>query len=124
VYHNTVHGSGMKIGEKHGIILRNNLFFSLPSGQKAISGWASTGIDSDYNLMALRGWAFREGPPSIVRSSNEGIVVNRTAGDFLLIETSPARDRGLDLSDTGITVDYDEIVRPRGPAWDMGAYEF
>jgi hypothetical protein len=124
VYNNTVHGAGVKIGETHGIILRNNLLFGLPSGQKAISGWESTGIDSDYNLMAPRGSAFPEGSHSVVRSSNEGIVVNRTAGDFHLIETSPARDRGLDLSDTGITVDYDEVERPRGPAWDVGAYEF
>src|SRR5438477_485704 len=112
---------GVGIGETHGIKLRNNLL--LGNGTQ-IRGYNATGIDSDYNLLAPAGSEFAEGPHSIVRTSTTGIVVNLATGDFHPGPASPARAAGADLSATGLGTDLDGLVRPQGPAWDIGAYAF
>ena len=42
--------------------------------------------------------------------------------DFHLTRNSTAIDGGLTLS--GVTNDYEGVVRPQGTAYDIGAYEF
>jgi hypothetical protein len=41
-----------------------------------------------------------------------------------LLPTSPAIDKGVDLSGEGITTDQRGVTRPQGAAFDIGAYEF
>ena len=54
---------------------------------------------------------------------------NPAAGDFHLQSGSPAINQGADLSgpigctDGSTCVDFAGTIRPRGPAWDIGAYE-
>jgi hypothetical protein len=48
---------------------------------------------------------------------------NFTNDDFHLQSTSPCHDTGADLSPYGITTDHDGNPRPRGAAYDMGAFE-
>ena len=45
------------------------------------------------------------------------------ADDFHLLETSSAIDTGFDFSGI-ITDDYDDVVRPQGSEYDIGAYEY
>ena len=49
--------------------------------------------------------------------------VNTTAGDFHLQSTSPAINKGKDLS-AFFNYDYENTSRPQGAGWDMGPYEF
>lgn len=46
-----------------------------------------------------------------------------SATDYHPSSNSPLIDSGTDVSSYGITSDYDGVVRPRGAAYDVGAYE-
>jgi hypothetical protein len=50
--------------------------------------------------------------------------VNPLANDFRLQSTSPAIDKGSDLSTEGILVDASGRSRPQGSGYDIGAYEY
>src|SRR5690606_29902540 len=45
------------------------------------------------------------------------------AFDFHLKAVSPAVDAGMDMSGQGVVSDYEFIPRPRGKAYDAGAFE-
>lgn len=47
-----------------------------------------------------------------------------SSDDYSLTDVSPARNAGADLSSYGIDVDYDGVARPKGAAYDEGAYEY
>lgn len=49
---------------------------------------------------------------------------NIDVGDFRLLETSPARDAGRDVSAYGVKKDFMGNARPGGTAFDIGAFEF
>jgi len=44
--------------------------------------------------------------------------------DMRLLPTSPAIDKGKDLTSFGVTTDFDLNTRPYGAAFDIGAFEF
>lgn len=46
-----------------------------------------------------------------------------SSGDLRLQAGSPVVDAGQDASALGVGVDFDGVARPRGLAWDIGAYE-
>jgi len=134
IYNNTIYkGTLGGIGLNNFLdtpVLRNNIVFNTSDRIDGDGSFPS--VDSDYNLLAPGGSSLREGSHSIVRTGNNGIVVNAAGGDFHLISTSPSRDKGLDLSalgnlaagSTAFSVDIANTPRPQGPAWDIGAYEF
>jgi parallel beta-helix repeat protein len=126
IYNNTLYrnAGNVSIGQTNGIILRNNLVFGDSTGGNQMDAWSSTGIDSDYNLMAPTGAGFTEGTHSRVVTSTSGIVVNPANGDFYQVSGSPVIDKGADLSATGFAIDFSGIFRPQGAAWDIGAYEY
>jgi parallel beta-helix repeat protein len=123
IYNNTLYGNmiASSIGVTNGVTLRNNLFINNGSGGNS---WRSSDISSDYNLFAPERASFPEGTHSIIVNQTSGIMVGPAQGDFHLMPTSPAVDKGADLSVTGFATDLDGISRPQGTAWDMGAYEF
>jgi hypothetical protein len=49
---------------------------------------------------------------------------NAGAGDYRLLENSPARDAGRDVSSFGVKKDFMGTARPNGTAFDIGAFEF
>ncbi len=51
------------------------------------------------------------------------LFVDSLNGDFRLSENSPAIDSGLDLSSIGYNFDLDNMPRPSGSNYDIGAYE-
>lgn len=55
---------------------------------------------------------------------NDLKFVNPSAKDYRLQPGSPAIDAGRDMSTYGITFDLDEKPRPKGSAWDIGAFEY
>lgn len=103
-YNNTIYGNaaqGLVIGSGgSGTIVRNNIVFSNGS---AISDFGS-GSTLSHNL------------------TTDPSFVNAGAADFHLQSGSAARDAGVTLSD--VTVDHDDVARPQGAAYCIGAYEF
>ena len=55
---------------------------------------------------------------------SEAGFVDASGGDYQLTASSPAVDAGSDVSQYGITDDYEGTTRPIGPAYDIGAYEY
>ena len=46
------------------------------------------------------------------------------AGNFRLLADSPPRDAGADAGLMGVTSDYDNVPRPNGAGFDIGAFEY
>jgi parallel beta-helix repeat protein len=51
------------------------------------------------------------------------MFVNPNKDDYSLGSASPAVDAGIDLSNQGITTDYEGVTRPQGVDYDTGAHE-
>jgi hypothetical protein len=132
IYNNTVYGAatGVASGDSHGLILRNNL---LLNNSVQTSQWNSDGFNSDYNFFAPTGGSgWNEGSHSIVQGSTSGIVMDAANGNFHLVSTSPAVDKGINLSSlanlavgaTAFRTDLTNFTRSQGVAWDIGAYGY
>ncbi|HEY9008843.1 PKD domain-containing protein [Ohtaekwangia sp.] len=48
---------------------------------------------------------------------------NAAAGDYHLLSTSPALNKGASVSTYGVTFDFDNKARPSGGVYDIGAFE-
>ena len=85
-------------------IILNNILYQNPYGNKILD----YGPDAfaDYNLVG----------------NTDPKFVNAAAHDFHLQADSPAIDAGATLRE--VTTDYEEVQRPQGKAYDMGAYEY
>jgi hypothetical protein len=59
-----------------------------------------------------------------VTSVSAAKFVNPAAYDYHLLSGSPAIDGGIDMRAAGITYDRDNNVRPKGVAFDLGAFEY
>ncbi|MGI8475028.1 MAG: right-handed parallel beta-helix repeat-containing protein [Thermomicrobiales bacterium] len=118
-----------------GNILADNILFTAHSWRGSISlGGGMTGFASDHNVvmdrfsvddgdtrLGLAGWrALGHDAASIIATPAQ-LFIDSGNGDFHLKPGSPAIDAGATL--TGVTDDLDGIARPRGSAYDIGAYE-
>jgi len=132
VYNNTVYrneGRGIGIGGCTDVTVQNNLVFDNNrlggDGNHQLTTYGSTNITSDYNLFSAPGpepgWP--EGPNSIIVTDIGRLVVDLAGRDPHLAPSSPAVDKGADLSATGLASDFDGVPRPQGLGWDIGAYE-
>jgi hypothetical protein len=111
IFNNTIVGNGraMHIGASRAEI-RNNIIYG--NSQGIVN--QSTNIAFSNNLCGTAGTGCQfVGDPRFV---------NRAAGDYHLRSGSPAIDRGQTLSQ--VPRDYDDVLRPQGAAYDIGAYEF
>lgn len=80
---------------------RNNLLFSTPGqGQGQFKQYGADRVNVDPEF------------------------VDRDAGDYRLLPSSPARDAGVAIPGWPNPVDYDGVGRPQGGGWDIGAYEY
>ena len=52
------------------------------------------------------------------------LFVDTLNNDYRILSNSPAVDNGLDLTEYGITFDFDYNIRPSGNRFDIGAYQF
>jgi hypothetical protein len=62
------------------------------------------------------------GTASASNLTTDPSFVNAVAADFHLQSTSPAINTGMTL--TTVTNDFDNVPRPQGNRYDIGAYEF
>ena len=133
VYNNTFYKSGWgnnrvimlrndaTRGNSSGSEIKNNIF--LDTGTSSTTGWytADTGVtySADYNLIHPTKSGFSE-----INGFNgiDPLLVNVAADNFRLKSNSPAINSGIQIST--FSNDKDNILRPKGIGWDIGAYEF
>jgi parallel beta-helix repeat protein len=140
-YNNGDTGIGMFYGSNNKIY--NNVIYNNGSGI-----WANSGNSQWYNNTIYgntRSGIYADGSEGIFRNNivynNDGgniqnlgnnilsnnlttnpLFVNTGAGDFHLQSGSAAINAGQAISE--ITADFDGILRPQGPGYDIGAYEY
>lgn len=138
VYNNTIAGNGtqgIQITTSNTTVtiaeMKNNVIFSSTNFEMFVSSGVTLS-DVDYNLYyrasgnsfsyqgAEKTWAQWQGLGFDANGLNTDPLLN---GDYTPNDSSPVVDVGIDLSGT-FTTDKNNITRPQGSAWDMGAYEF
>lgn len=102
--------------------LRNNIAYELP-GEAYLTGSTVNGcsrcVTGSNNL-----WFGVGAPPqqTIANINTDPLFANLSLHDFHLSSGSPAKDAGLAI--TGLTGDFDGILRPQGKTFDVGAFEY
>jgi hypothetical protein len=106
-----------------GNVFSNNLYYN--SSRSQIGVWNSAPNQAPYDNnhvgnLTLTQWM------SVSKDTNSLSLnpqfVNAATGDFHLQTTSPAIDRGIDV--TEVLTDFGGTLRPQGAAYDIGANEF
>jgi parallel beta-helix repeat protein len=105
IYNNTIYnhtgGSAIQILGGSNTQIRNNILYQ---NGATISTYGGSGLTTSNNL-----------------TSNPQFV-SPSAGDFHLKSGSPAIDAGMKLD--VVAADFDNIPRPSGPSYDIGAHEY
>ena len=120
-----------------GTILYNNILYNYHSWHGSIDFDSASlpGLASDYNgvmdrltpddntVVTLAAWSASTGQDkhSLVATPAQ-LFVNPDAGNFHLLNASPAIDKG--TSKDAPARDIEGNARPYGAAWDIGAYEW
>jgi len=85
--------------------VRNNLASAPGTTDPQLIVGSGSGLTADHNLLT--------GSPGFV---------NAPAGDFRLLDGSPAIDAGVFLPQ--VFDDWRGVLRPQGATYDLGAYEY
>ncbi len=128
IYNNTVfnnHEGGIYV-EASGPIIRNNI--SYKNSGYGIRIGSSINVKIDNNLLSGNaGGNFRDSSGQAVLSHNlignsyEPKFIDLSGADFRLSAGSSAIDKGITLPE--VSSDFTGVARPKGAAYDIGAYE-
>jgi hypothetical protein len=111
------HGIGFSGQYCQGGEVRNNIFYNTNTSY----WWADTAQASgDYNLIMGASAPTVRGPHDLL--GQDPRFVDSLANNFRLQSSSPARDAGDSLLE--VREDILGTLRPQGPRWDIGAYEY
>ncbi len=113
--------------------LRNNILIHDGSrGGIEIDNYSLTGLDSDYNVLSkvsvddtwlsLAAWQSGYGRDAATFDASAAATFVDPATDHTLLAGALARDSG--VAEPTVAVDLEGALRPQGPAWDRGAYEY
>jgi parallel beta-helix repeat protein len=114
--------TGVGISNLSNCKVKNNIFYDQDYKAWEAKG-TNPGLDVDYNCMYRSDGKTPNGvqKPHDLWGINP-LFVNVGQDDYHLQSNSPCIDAGITLS--GVTDDYDGNPRPRGAAFDIGAYEY
>lgn len=116
---------GMAIGEQSPYLtVLNNIFYDNGSGTQLADETSKPGSVFDHNLH-YPDFSNPAKQPEFDRHSLFGVdpqFVDATHGNFHLLPTSPAIDRGLAQAD--FNYDQGMAARPQQAGWDLGAWEY
>jgi hypothetical protein len=124
------HDSIVVAGTGYHII--NNTFVNMPGFGLKMYTDRNTIFNFQNNIIAGSGKDFTSVPPSVAFNSTNNIMdhdiqkiyfMDYAGGNFRLTEISPAVDAGIDMAASGVLMDFENILRPRGKTYDAGAYE-
>ncbi|MFA5976328.1 MAG: choice-of-anchor Q domain-containing protein [Elusimicrobiota bacterium] len=131
LYNNLVYDSGYSPHESDSgllsildgsVYIRNNIFYSNGTtyAQYLVPGSIDP-VSSSNNL-----WCGNGAPPVWDTSAlnSDPHFYNFPTKDFHLQSDSPAMDAGSSLVNSIVSMDYDGLLRPQGPAYDIGPYEY
>ena len=108
-YNNTLYGNpiGIQISTSkvENLIIQNNIISNSRTAISIGGGVPIGQITQDHNLTV-----------------GDMKFANASAGDFHLLVGSPAIDAGIPVS--AVTKDFDDVGRPKGTGYDIGAYEY
>ena len=128
VYNNTFYNldeQAVNLANAPGSKIQNNLFYNVGSDTDAYVGFRdvySTGLTIGYNAhYSSAGVPAGSAYPNDIWDTNP-VVVNAGTYDFHLQTSSPLKNTGATI--TSITVDYDSLARPKGSAYEIGAFEY
>lgn len=127
---NSRYAIGLKNGSINNGVFGNILLNAGPRGSLDVDPDSQVGLQSDYNIVVdefsdddnflnIAQWrALGFDVHSIIATPSQVFV---SGTDYHLAATSPARDAGIPLID--LPTDIEDVVRPQGAAFDIGAYE-
>jgi parallel beta-helix repeat protein len=139
VYNNSTIGMSFGVSPTAQLTTRNNTFMNNGSYEIESNGGAVNG-NFDYDLItdtgggtlirwnnvnyaSLAAFLARSGNTTETHAiSSDPQFVSTSTGDFRLQTSSPAKDAG--QTQTLFNFDRNNVLRPQGSAWDMGACEF
>ncbi len=108
---------GVSVGPKEvSAVLKNNIFYNIGTAYRTTKGGT---ITEDYNLM-FNAAATNPGTHNITNA--DPLFVDVENNDFHLRADSPAIDKGIFIKE--IKTDLNNIPRPQGKGYDIGAYEY
>lgn len=121
--YNVAKGPGLIVHVDQDAVIKNNLLFANNGGklQASIQG---ENIVSDYNAY-FGAWRFNmEGGHSFALTNEQTAKLTADAirGHFMFSSRSPVIDKGTRLQ--GFQDDVAGEPRPKGRAWDIGAFEY
>jgi hypothetical protein len=106
-------------------VIVNNIFLHPDNPGHAGIDWSDEShpqlVTSDYNIYGIGNGQAGDEPHSF-EAAISSLFVNAAGNDFHLSSSSPAIDRGENLS--SVLSDIEGNVRPQGASTDIGAYEF
>lgn len=116
----------------------NNIILNLHSYRGCIGLWSTTQFTSDYNILndkmstvgddgaviSLSAWqALGLDAHSQLADPMTSIFVNPATFDYHLLSTSQAVDAGTSMVASVVQTDFENLIRPWGAGFDIGAYE-
>ena len=115
--------AGVNLQNCPNTVVKNNIFYNLPASVYLIWG-TIPGLDVGYNLTYRTDGQVPGGAPYPTDLWGvDPLLVDPTAQDYHLQPASPAIDNGYQLREI-VPDDHDGNSRPRGPRYDIGAFEY
>jgi Bacterial Ig-like domain/FG-GAP-like repeat/Right handed beta helix region len=130
IYHNTINGgniNGISLYEESPVTPAREIKYNIITNFSGLAGIGVTdgGVDSDidYNCFFGNTTDITGGQVGANNEYVNPLYLNEPANDLRLEAGSPCQDVIPLLPDYPITFDHDNVPRPQGDGYDMGAYE-
>jgi parallel beta-helix repeat protein len=116
-------GSGIGLGDCPHSTVENNIFYDIPGRAISVDSASAQGLAIGYNSAYHSDGTTPAGSPYANDLWNvDPLFVDPAAADFHLRPGSPLIDAGDNLG--SVTNDFDDIPRPQGAGYDIGAFEY
>lgn len=106
---------------------QNEFYNNLVTNPRTFGAYIIYGVGLDLLRAAVdivdKTMLFKSSNNIVYKSATDAKFVDYTSGNYKLTSSSPAVNKGKDMSSWNITKDINNVARPQGGAYDIGAYE-